>query len=299
MTYPAPGQYQQVSQVCTWHPDRPTGLSCTRCGRPACPECLTPASVGFHCRACQAESRSTQRVPRTIAGGVHGRQPIVSYALIAVNVLVFVITMVQGGGESGLGNSWVFNKGALTPMFVASGEWWQFITSGFLHAGVLHVAVNMFSLYLIGIGLERVLGPLRFSVVYFLSLLGGSVAVYLLSDVAGATVGASGAIFGLFGALAVTLKRLKSDLRQIGFVLVLNAVITFTQSGISWQGHVGGFVVGLIVGAAMVYPPARSRAAWQWGVSAGVLIALIGLIVYRDSTIGEWVCSTTACRQIG
>ena len=118
--------------------------------------------------------------------------------------------------------------------------------------------MNMLSLYLIGVGLERILGRVRFAVVYLLSLLGGSVAVFLFSGVVTATAGASGAIFGLLGALAVTFKRLNLDLRQLGAIIVLNLVITFTAPGISWQAHLGGFVVGAIVGAAMVYPPAKT-----------------------------------------
>ena len=129
MTQPPPGYYQpaQVSTACTWHPDRATALSCSRCGRPACPECLTPASVGFHCRQCVAEGRSAVPVARTISGGIHGQQPVVSFVLIGINVLLFLITMVQGGGESGIDRSELFNAGALDPEAVADGSWWQLI----------------------------------------------------------------------------------------------------------------------------------------------------------------------------
>ncbi len=290
--YPAPSQ---VSTVCTWHPERPTGLACTRCGRPACPECLSPASVGFHCRQCVAEARATTPRARTISGGLHGQRPLVTYVLIALNVLVFVVTMVQGGGERGLGNSTVFQEGALVPIFVAEGEWWRLVTNGFLHAGLLHIAMNMLSLYFVGLALERLLGRGRFLIVYLLSLLGGSVAAFVLSDIDTATVGASGAIFGLLGALAVTFKRMRLDLRQLGFIVLLNLVITFTNSSISWQAHLGGFVVGAIVGAAMVYPPAARRAAWQWSVSAAVLIALIATVLLRAGSMDSWVCIGTHC----
>ncbi|WP_111764944.1 rhomboid family intramembrane serine protease [Nakamurella deserti] len=301
MTQPPPGHQPaaQVGTACTWHPDRHTALSCSRCGRPACPECLTPASVGFHCRQCVAESNAQRPVARTIAGGVAGRQPMVAVALIVVNVVVFLITMVQGGGESSLLRSPVFREGALSPMYVASGDWWQLVTSGFLHGGVAHIAMNMLSLYLIGVGLERFLGAARFVALYGLSLLGGSVAVYLLTEPNSLTVGASGAIFGLLGALLVIYKRLRLDLRQLGVILALNAFITFTVSSISWQGHLGGFVVGAVVGAAMVYAPPKNRLAIQVGVSVGVLVVLLALIVVRNGTIGDWVCTVNACRQIG
>lgn len=300
MTQPPPG-YQPAAQVgtaCTWHPDRSTALSCSRCGRPACPECLTPASVGFHCRQCVAESNAHRPVARTISGSVVGRQPMVAVALIALNVVAFLVTMIQGGGESTLGSSALFRDGALSPMYVAAGDWWQLITSGFLHAGVLHIAMNMLSLYLIGVGLERVLGAARFLTVYGLSLLGGSVAVYLMTEPDSSTVGASGAIFGLLGALLVIYKRLRLDLRQLGVILALNAFITFTVSGISWQAHVGGFIVGGIVGAAMVYAPQKNRLTWQVGVSVGVFAVLIALILVRNGTIGDWQCFPTYCRQL-
>lgn len=301
MTQPPPG-YQPAAQVgtaCTWHPDRWTALSCSRCGRPACPECLTPASVGFHCRQCVAESNAQRPVTRTISGSVAGRQPMVAVGLIVVNVIAFVVTMIQGGGESALLNSPLFRDGALSPMYVASGEWWQLVTSGFLHGGVAHIAMNMLSLYLIGVGLERFLGAARFIALYGLSLLGGSVAVYLLTEPNSLTVGASGAIFGLLGALLVIYKRLRLDLRQLGVILALNAFITFTVSSISWQGHLGGFVVGAVVGAAMVYAPQKNRVAVQVGVCVGVLVVLLALIVVRNGTIGDWVCTVNACRQIG
>lgn len=299
MSQPPPGYYQApVSTVCTWHPDRRTALSCTRCGRPACPECLAPASVGFHCRQCQAETRATRPVARTISGGIHGQQPLVTYVLIAINVVIFLITIVQGKGEGGIPGTTIMLDGALAPMTVAAGEWWQFVTSGFLHWTLIHIAMNMLSLYMIGIGLERLLGRLRFAVVYILSLLGGSTAVYLFSQVNAPTAGASGAIFGLLGALAVTLKRLRLDLRQLGFIIALNAFITFTVSSISWQAHLGGFLVGGIVGAAMVFPPAKTRTAWQWGTSLAVVGALVALVLYRDSTIGDWVCFQTRCREL-
>ncbi len=301
MTQPPAGYYRpaQLQTTCTWHPDRVTALSCSRCGRPACPECLTPASVGFHCRQCVAEAQAERPVARTISGGVHGAQPIVSYVLIGINVLIFLVVLVQGGGESTLYDSAVLQDGALIPAAVGGGEWWRLVTSGFLHLSLIHLAMNMLALYMIGVGLERVLGPVRFTAVYLLSLLGGSVAVYLLSAPVTLTAGASGAIFGLLGALAVTLRRLQLDLRRLGIIIALNLFITVTVPGISWQAHVGGFIVGALVGAAMVFPPAAARTRWQWGVGAGVLVALVALILVRDTTVGDWVCSANACRQIG
>ncbi len=288
--YGAPGQ-----QVCTWHPDRPTGLHCTRCGRPACPECLTPASVGFHCRACVAESRAGQRVavPRTVAGAVHGQQPRVTTVLIALNVLVFAIAAAQARSISDFRPSSVYNGSVMVPMYVAGGEWWRVVSSGFLHLSILHIVLNMLALYFIGLGLERVLGRWRYLAVYLLSLLGGSAAIMLFAPVTGGAAGASGAIFGLMGALLVTLKRLRLSLRQAGLIIAINVIATFTIPGISWQAHLGGLVVGALVGAAMVYAPAARRGAWQIGTCAVVLAALVGMILAKDLTLGSVTCRLT------
>lgn len=281
--------------VCTWHPDRITQLSCSRCGRPACPECLAPASVGFHCRACVAEARGVQRVTRarTVAGAVHGAQPRITYGLIALNVAVFLAVGAQAGSLSAFGRSPVFNGGLLVPMVVASGQWWRVVTSGFLHLSVTHIALNMLALYFIGLGLERVLGAWRYLALYLLSLLGGSAAIMLFSPVESASAGASGAIFGLMGALLVTLKRLKLDMRQAGLVIAINVFATFAIPGISWQAHLGGLVVGALVGAGLVYPPAAKRQQWQLATVAGVFVLLVAVIVAKDLALGNWVCMNT------
>jgi membrane associated rhomboid family serine protease len=294
-----PSGYPQVQTVCTWHPDRATGLACTRCGRPACTECLTPASVGFHCRQCVAEARGSVRPARTVSGGIWGRnQPVVTYALIAINIVVFVATLVAGGGEGGITSTAIVDEGALTPMFAASGSWWQFLTNGFLHASTLHVAMNMLSLYFVGAALERSLGPLRFAVVYFVSLFGASVAVFLLAPLNSSAVGASGAVFGVLGALVVTLKRLRMDLRQLSVLIAINLVITFTVPQISWQGHLGGLVVGAVVGALMVYPPQTVRAKWQVGGTLALLALLVGAVIVRDTAIGPLVCDAVRCFRL-
>ena len=279
------------AEVCTWHPDRPTALHCTRCGRPACPSCLTPASVGFHCRACVAEARASTRVARTVSGSRLGQQPAVTIGLIVVNVAVFLVTAVQAHGTSDLSRSSWFRDGTLTPLFVASGDWWRLVTGGFLHVSVEHIALNMLSLYFVGLPLERIVGRGRFLIIYLLSLLGGSVSVMLFSPIGTPTAGASGAIFGLMGALVVVFRRFRYDLRQLLIVLALNLFITFGVSGISWQAHLGGLVVGAATCAAMVYPPAPVRVRWQVGVCVGIVVVLAALLVVRDGQIGAWDCT--------
>jgi membrane associated rhomboid family serine protease len=134
--------------------------------------------------------------------------------------------------------------------------------------------------------------------IYLLSLLGSSVSVLLFSAPVSLTIGASGAVYGLMGALLATFRRLRLDLRPLVVVLALNVFVTFTYPGLSWQGHLGGLVVGAIVGAAMVFPPRASRAAWQWGVGAGVVVALLVLTAIASAQIGSWYCLYQVAGQV-
>jgi len=271
--------------VCAFHSGRPTALRCTRCGRPACPECLTPASVGFHCRACVAEARTSQRPARTVTGGRLGEQPVLTYMLIGINVLIFLVAALQAKSGVEMSPSSIFRNGALAPTFVASGQWWRLLTSGFLHLSVIHIGLNMLSLYFLGVPMERALGRIRFLAVYLLALLGGSVAVMLLTAETFLVAGASGAIFGLMGGLVVVFKRFRYDMRQLLFVLAINLFVSFRLPGISWQAHLGGLVVGALVTAAMVYPPQALRKRVQIGTLVLVLGILVLLVIYRDSQI--------------
>lgn len=285
--FPGPGQYGQPSavQVCAFHPDRQTALRCTRCGRPACPDCLTPASVGFHCGACVAEGRAHQRAPRSVTGARIGQRPVVTFALIGINVLIFLVTAIQARSGVDLSSSQIYLDGGLAPTLVASGQFWRLLTGGFLHASVIHIALNMLSLYFVGVGLERILGRVRFLVVYLLALLGGSAAVMLFSSPLTLTIGASGAIFGVLGGLVVVFKRFRYDMKQLLIVLAINLYLSFQISGISWQGHLGGLVVGAVITAAMVYPPQPIRRRVQIGTVVGLLILIVVVILIKDTQI--------------
>ena len=210
--------------------------------------------------------------------------------LIDINLAAFLVTALQARSVMNLADSDLYVRGGLIPAEVASGEYWRLLTGGFLHGSLIHIATNMISLYILGIPLERILGRGRFLVIYLLSLLGASVSVLIFSAPVSLTIGASGAIYGLMGALLVTFKRLRYDLRQLLVIVALNVFITFQVPGISWQGHLGGLVVGAVVGAAMVYPPQQSRNAWQWGTCVGVVVVLLGLVIVRDAQIGNWFC---------
>jgi membrane associated rhomboid family serine protease len=225
---------------------------------------------------------------RTVAGSRLGQRPVVSMVLIGINVVAFVVTALQARSAMDLTTSELYLRGGLIPVEVASGEYWRLLTSAFLHGSL--IPTNMISLYILGIPLERILGRGRFLLIYLLSLLGSSVSVMVFGAPVSLTIGASGAIYGLMGALLVTFKRLRYDLRQLLIILALNVYITFQFPGISWQGHLGGLVVGAIVGAAMVYPPQPSRRNWQWGTAIGVVVVLIGVLVVRDTQLGIWSC---------
>jgi membrane associated rhomboid family serine protease len=262
---------------CYRHPDRETGIRCTRCDRPICPECMVSASVGFQCPNCVAESHQHSPQPRTVAGGRVSRDPfLVTKILIALNIAVFVWVRAAGDrvvGDLGL-TAWCGHdfSGQQVCAGVASGEWYRVLTSAFLHQEVAHIAFNMLSLWWIGAPLERLLGRSRYLALYLVSAIGGSAAVLLIQPHA-MTLGASGAIFGLFGATAVFMRRLRYDMRPILILLGLNLFFSFTWPNVSWQGHMGGLVTGTLIAIGIAYAPRERRNLVQWGTCAAVLAA--------------------------
>lgn len=277
MTMPHPAQTPAGQPACYRHPDRLTYVSCTRCGRPGCPECLRSAAVGQQCVDCVQAAAQTVPQATTVAGAtIRTGTPVVSYALIAANVAVFLL---QASSKM------VVYRMALVPLFVAAGDWYRLITSAFVHFGLIHLLFNMYALYVLGPPLERHLGRLRFSALYLLSALGGSVLVYLFSAPSAPTVGASGAIFGLFGATAVAYRRFNLDMRWLIGLIAVNLVITFSVPNISWQGHVGGLITGALVAAAYIYAPRARRNLVQIGVSVGLLALFAALIAGRTAAL--------------
>jgi membrane associated rhomboid family serine protease len=274
-----------VPTACVRHPDRATGLSCTRCGRPACPECLREASVGYQCVDCVGEGRRGVRRGVTIAGAEPGGRPLVTPTLVALNVAVFAWTVATSGSVSRNDRAPLFQDWALVPGAVADGEWWRVITGGFLHFGPIHLLFNMMALWVIGRDIEPALGHARFLAVYLVSLLGGSAAVMLFSPPNALVAGASGAVFGLMGALAVLLRRLKIPLGQVGGLIAVNLAITFLLPGISVAGHLGGLVVGAVATAALVYAPADRRVPVQTAMLGGLTLLLLALIAVRMVTV--------------
>jgi len=241
-----------MAETCYRHPNRETAVSCSSCGRPICPDCMTPTPVGMRCPEC---SRQRTKVVRGAGGGSDGfsRAPA-TFVLIAINVVVYLVEIAGGGGgfEIANGGSLMINFGLFGPS-VAEGEWYRLITSGFLHVSLIHIGFNMILLYFLGRLLEPALGTPRFLALYFASLLAGSFGALIL-DPNALTVGASGAIFGLAGATFVIARGRGMDAiaAEIGFLIVFNLIFSFTAARVSVGGHVGGLVGGAICALAIV-----------------------------------------------
>jgi membrane associated rhomboid family serine protease len=219
------------------------------------------------------------RRPRTVFGGrvSASATPVITYTVIAVCVVVFFL---QNAGNA------VEERYALAALPVArEGEYERLVTSAFMHYGIAHLLLNMWALYVVGQPLEQWLGRLRFAALYALSALGGSVMVYLFAAPDSFTAGASGAVFGLFGAMFVVAKRLNYDVRGIAVLIVLNLVITFTFPGISWQGHIGGLIAGATLALAYAYAPRQSRTMVQLGATLAVAAAIAALIAFRTNEL--------------
>ncbi|MFJ5260686.1 rhomboid family intramembrane serine protease [Streptomyces sp. NPDC088387] len=282
-------QPAQSLPVCYRHPGRETGVRCTRCDRPICPECMVSASVGFQCPECVRGGSGTGHAPsasqpRTIAGGTVASDPrLITKILLAINVAVFILVQVRPSVLDSLvlvgqwpPAPWPTTEG------VADGEWYRLVTSMFAHEAIWHIAFNMLSLWWLGGPLEAALGRVRYFTLYMVSGLAGSALTYLLASPSSASLGASGAIFGLFGATAVLMRRLNYDMRPVLALLAINLIFTFSPGfNIAWQAHIGGLVAGVVVGYAMVNAPRERRALVQYGTCAAVLVVVIGITLLR------------------
>ncbi|MDI3402788.1 rhomboid family intramembrane serine protease [Streptomyces cavernicola] len=289
----APGSPQEPQGTsglpgCYRHPDRETGVRCTRCERPICPECMVSASVGFQCPTCVREGSGTGHAPaanqpRTIAGGAVAADPrLITKILIGLNVAVFVLVSVKPELVSEL---FLVGGAAYLPWGVASGEWYRLVTSMFLHEEIWHIAFNMLGLWWLGGPLEAALGRVRYVALYLISGLAGSALTYLIASPLQPSLGASGAVFGLMGATAVLMRRLDYDMRPVLALLALNMLFTFTWSGIAWEAHVGGLVAGIAVAYGLVHAPRERRALVQWGTCGLVLLLVLGTVIVRSAQL--------------
>lgn len=268
--------------TCYRHPDRTTYVSCTRCERYICPECMRDATVGQHCAECVRADRKMAPQARTHFGGrLRSGAPVVTYALIGINVAAFIVQSASVGLEGHL---------TLWPPAVADGQLYRLATSAFLHYGLTHLVLNMWALYVVGPPLEMWLGRLRFGVLYALSALGGSALVYLLAPLNSATAGASGAIFGLFGATLVILRRLELDYRWVVAVIVVNlafnlVVPLISSQSVSWQAHLGGLVSGTVIALAYINAPRNRRDLVQIVATGAALLLFAMLIWWRTGVL--------------
>jgi membrane associated rhomboid family serine protease len=231
---------------CYRHPDRETYVSCSECGRPICPECMTPAPVG---QRCPEHSGKPLGVRRVTAGArrsaFEGTGAIVTKSLVAINVLVYLAELAQGSGVNANSGS-IFQHGALFGPAVAQGDWWRLLTSAFLHYGPLHLGLNMLALWWFGSVLEEFLGRGRFLLVYLVSGLAGSAGA-LIDQPTAVTVGASGAIFGILGAMLILEYQRTGTLLGNAFILIaVNLAFTFSVPNIAVGGHLGGLAGGLV-----------------------------------------------------
>jgi membrane associated rhomboid family serine protease len=270
---------EPVERTCYRHPDRATGLSCSECGRPICTECMTVAPVGIRCPEHSGKPQGVQRMTRGIQrASFEGTGAKATKALIGLNVAVYVAELAQGGGVYGL-NSTIYEKGFLYAPFVGQGDWWRLVTAAFLHYGPFHLLLNMLALYWFGTLLEQRIGSGRYLLIYLVSGLAGSAGALVLSPTT-ATVGASGAIFGILGA-GLVLER-QGDYVFGGAalgVIVANLVFTFAWSGnISVGGHIGGLIGGAAAMLAMSRFGRGNAAYGRTGLLGIAGIVAVGVI---------------------
>ncbi|MBL6835199.1 MAG: rhomboid family intramembrane serine protease [Candidatus Nanopelagicales bacterium] len=240
---------------------------------------MIQAPVGYRCPDCMRTEQPVQ--PTTVAGATAIAKPYVTYTLIVINLLVFAY-------QYSVGINAVAERWGMWPVGIVTGdEWYRLLTSAFLHGSFLHIAFNMYVLFALGPTLERILGHVRFTALYLLSALGGGVVSYFFSDITTVSVGASGAIFGLMGALVVAGRRLRYDVTQVLVLLGINVVIGFLAPGIDWRAHLGGLVTGALVAAILVHAPRKSRTFIQVAGLGGVLLILVAVAMLRTSQIQE------------
>ncbi|MCM2414703.1 rhomboid family intramembrane serine protease [Streptomyces sp. RKAG290] len=304
---------EAAATTCFRHPAYETYVSCTRCERFICPDCMREAAVGHHCVECVKEGQRSVRQARTVFGGAvsRGAVPLVTYVLMGLNILAYLGELVSPGivdrfGMTGAGltgpdgGGYVYTSAGY-PGFdvigVVDGEWYRLLTGAFLHLppgesslgslpfGVLHIVFNMYALWNLGRVVEEQLGRARYLALYLLSSLGGSVLVYLIAPF-DTSVGASGAVFGLAASFYVINRRLGRDMHAVnrflgGFLLWMVISAGFT----SWQGHLGGLLTGAVVTVVYAYAPAERRTTVQAAMCVVVLAVLMLLVVLKTSAL--------------
>ena len=288
------GQGEGEVPTCYRHPGRETYVSCVRCGRYACPDCMRSASVGQQCVECVGQAAAGARPARAVFGGRPAAGAIVTWTLVGINVAIFLVTWVRPNIVTDLELLGYASYGYGGPMHgVAAGEWYRLITSAFLAPatglsglGFADIAFNMWALVFVGPSLEATLGRLRFLAVYLLSAVAGGVMYYFLAPQNAAAAGASGAIFGLFGAWFVVARRLRLDSRGIVILIAINLALSFFfHNAIAWQDHIGGLLAGALLTAAYVYAPRKNRAVLQALATVAVVVIIVVAVAVRNGQL--------------
>ncbi len=316
MTQPSDGQAATGVPTCYRHPDRETWIRCQRCDKPICPDCMRDAAVGFHCPDCVKEASRGSRQNRAMYGGQRSADPrLTTYVLIGINAVIWLAIAATGGRVSRLvdllalaptgrctsasvpsqyypsiSNGDICTRGTsgdgIWHAGVADGAWWQLLTSAFTHVEIWHIATNMFALFIFGPALEGIVGRARFLGIYFVSAIASSVVVLYLAGADSSTVGASGALFGLLGALLVTARKARLNSQWLMQNLIIGVVISVVGARlISWQGHLGGFIGGVVTAAIIAYAPKAQRHLVQWAGLALVTVVLLTLAVVRAGSL--------------
>lgn len=272
---------------CYRHPACETHVACSGCGRPICPDCMTPSPVGMRCPECSAQ-RTTVISPGALANSRLIDEAPVTVVLMALNLIAFIAEVATGGGIGGVSSQLsgsVLMNGVFFGPYVADGEWWRIFSSGFLHLGFLHIGMNMLLLFMLGRLLEPAIGGPRFAGIYFASLAAGSFGSLILEPTV-AAAGASGAVFGLMGtALVASRSRGINPWESgIGGLIVLNLLITFAVPGISKGGHLGGLIGGLLVGWLLIELD-ETRRLFGKGRAPAVVIGALTTIAFAIATI--------------
>ncbi|HTN55057.1 MAG TPA: rhomboid family intramembrane serine protease [Microbacterium sp.] len=274
---------------CYRHPDRQSFVLCQRCLRTICPECQTQGPVGVICPECMKEQRKSQspaqrkaqrrwggRPGGAVAMAGRSGRPLVTYALLALTSLISLLQLLPGIGNE-ITQRLLFAGAYLYPdLSPFPFEPWRLLTAALVHGGFIHLALNMLALWMLGQILEPMLGRGRYLALYLISALGGSVAVALI-DPAAATVGASGAIFGLMAALLIVGRHVGANVTGILVILAINFAFSFIVSGIAWQAHLGGAVIGALI--AFIYTRTRRRDQRIWQIALLVAVTVVLLVV--------------------
>jgi membrane associated rhomboid family serine protease len=276
---------QASGSRCYRHPDRPAYVRCQRCGNPVCPECQVPAAVGVHCRDCARQADRQMPVTRSVLGApITAGAPVVTVTVIAVCVVLFVAQQAPGLA--------VTNDLLLVPA-LAWRQPWRMVTAAFLHGSVLHLAFNMYALWVVGSFMEQLLGRARLAALYLGSALGGHclvLAYFRVFDFTGSgamtsTLGASGAVFGLFAATLLAGRRIGANISGIATVIGVNLIFSFIVRQVSWQAHVGGLAMGAAMALLYIHAPPRRRRIYAWLVPLGALMLTAAVMVLTVSPL--------------